>query len=136
MTTIDMPIAAEAIAVERAETTDIYASLGAVLDGAIVTGWDSINVDIYHKDQPSRKIGGALLVTVQTLDEAGSHDRFIEIDEHHRPFPEDVITVLGGPAAEKARGPEDKAVFIRGEKRSQRLSRIICRDTCERQYIY
>ena len=141
MTVTDMPVAAPGEALLDAPLLDINAELQAVLgqkfpDIAAVTGWDSVNVDIFHRDAPNSKIGGLLLVTADTVEADGRHQRRIEIDGNHRPFSEDVIRELGAPAVAKENAIRDKAVFIRGEPRGEKLARVICTGSCSRTYIY
>lgn len=145
MALTDMPTAApeEVLLAADAPSSDVcdindclQALLGQHFPDVVVTGWDSVNVDIFHRDAPAKKIGGLLMVTADTLEPDGPRQRRVEIDDNHRPFPEEVIGRLGAPATAKEKALRDKAIFIRGEPRGEKLARVICTDACVRSYIY
>jgi hypothetical protein len=121
------------------DVLDVVPHLQRVLESefpdVVVTGWDSRNLEIEHR---GRKIGGALIVLVDTVEADGTRSREIEIDgEHRHGLPEDVITELGKPAVYWATLPLPAGgIYIDGQPSRSTLWRAVASpDSKPNRYI-
>lgn len=121
--TADAPVGVETLPTEE----DILTSVQGCTPDMVVTKWDAFIGNIYHKDKPEQRIGGFLALRAYGIGPEGSTTRQIEIDDDHRPFDEDSITVIGARALFNAQGIRDATIVVRdGRKYAQTITRIIC----------
>lgn len=106
---------------------DVLAKIQGYFPDTAVASWDAFIGKIYHKDNPKQQIGGFLALRAYGVGQEGSVIRQIEIDDTHRPFDENSITVIGARALANAEGIKDAAIVVRdGRQYAHAITRIVC----------